>query len=62
MTTDEQAALREMTDVEIRRAQSIVAAQIPAAHAQRNTDALATLQGWADDYAAEMMRRVSARA
>lgn len=58
MTTEEAEALRGMSEREIRRAQDIVRAQLPLAHAQGNTKALTKLHEWEDLYGAEMRRRL----
>lgn len=57
MTADDRIALQGMTIKQIRRAQGIVAAQLPLAYAQRNTSALEHLQAWDRNYAAELCRR-----
>jgi hypothetical protein len=57
MTEQELEALREMSTPAIRRAQGIVQLQLPLAHAQRNTRALAKLQELERDYAEELCRR-----
>lgn len=61
ITVAERLALSQMTELQIRRAQDLVNAQIKSAHAHANTAALEKLREWEDEYTHEMLRRLSVR-